>query len=81
MDEVDPVGIHEIGKAGRTTNSGNTDDFLVGNAEFLNHVEKGSQNSEIAAGWTPGGMIGLELFFGELFGGSGRGQVRHNKNL
>ncbi len=68
MDEVNTVGVHKIGKAGGTTDAGDTNDLFVWNPEFLNHIKERGQNGEVTTTRTPGRFIGLELLFGQWFG-------------
>lgn len=77
MDEVNAVGVHEIGEARGAANAGYDADLLMRNAEFLDDIEKGSENSEVATSGAPSRVIGFELLLGELFCGSSGGDVGH----
>ena len=77
VNEVNPMGVHEIGEAGRAADAGDTNDFLVRNAEFLDHIEEGGEDGKVSAGRAPCGVVGLQLLLGELFGG--RSGIGHGK--
>jgi hypothetical protein len=66
---MDPVGINKIRNPRRTSDSGNTNDFFMGNAKFLHNIEKRSKHSKITAPRTPRWVIGSELFFSKRLGG------------
>src|SRR5205807_2490366 len=67
VNEVGAVAVDEIGKARRATDAVEGDDLFVIELAFLDDFVEGSQNGEIAAAGTPGGMIGGDRFLGKLF--------------
>jgi hypothetical protein len=69
VDEVDAVGVDEVGEARGAADAGDTDDFFVRKAKLLDDVEKGGEDGEVTAGRAPSRVIGFELLFGERFGG------------
>ncbi len=73
VDEVDAVGVDEIGETRGAADAGDADDFLVGQAELLDDVEEGGEDGEVTAGRAPGRVVGFELFFCERFGGCAHG--------
>ena len=64
MNEMRAMAIDEIWKARGTTDSGESDDFLVLEVAFLEDFVKRSENGEIAATGTPGRVIGGDGFLG-----------------
>ncbi len=63
VNEVRAVAVDEIGKARRTTDPGEGDDFFVIEISFLENFVEGSEHGEIAATRTPGGVIGGDRLF------------------
>jgi len=68
VDEVDPVTIDEVGKSRRASDPGDRADLLMGDLEFLEHLEKGGEHGKVTATGTPGRVVGGEVFFGERLG-------------
>jgi hypothetical protein len=58
MDEVKPVAVDEVGKSGGTPDTCKRADFFMWDLELLKDLEEGRQDGKVAAGRTPGGMIG-----------------------
>ena len=57
MDGVQPIGVGEKGVATGTPDSGNGEDFVMGNSQSLNGVIQALMNAEVAASRAPGGQF------------------------
>ena len=64
VNEVGPVPVDEIREARGTTDPGEGDDLLVVDLAFLEDFVIGSEDREVAAAGTPGGVVGGDGFFG-----------------
>src|SRR5207237_7913438 len=62
VNEVGAVAVDEIGKARRTTDPGESDDFFVIEIAFLENFVEGSQNRKVTTTRTPCWMIGGDGF-------------------
>ncbi len=68
VDEMPAVGIDEIREARGAADAREGDDVLVRKLAPLEHLVKRGEHGEIAAAGAPGGMVGGEVFLGQLFG-------------
>lgn len=73
VDEVNPVGVHEIRETRGTTDPCDADHFLVIEAELLHDIEERSEHREVSTRRAPSGVIGLEFLLGQFFRFSGGG--------
>jgi hypothetical protein len=62
VNEMRAVPIDEVGKSGRTTNSGKSDDLFVFEIPFLEEFIECSEHGEVAAARAPCGVIGGDSF-------------------
>ena len=71
VDEMDAVGVDEVGEARGAADAGDADDLFVGDPQFLDDVEEGGEDGEVTTARTPRGVVRFEHLLGESFGGGG----------
>jgi hypothetical protein len=81
MNEVNSMGVHEIGNPTGAADPSNTDEIGLSEFKFLNDVEEGGENGKVSAGGTPGRVVSLELLLGEFLGGLRRFVVGHRTGV
>ena len=62
VNVMSTVTVNEIRKTRRTPDPGESHDLLVIDLSFLKHFVERSEDREITASWTPGGVIGSNRF-------------------
>jgi len=72
VDAVNTVGIHVIGEARRTSDSGDEDDVLALETHFRHEALDGGEDGVVAAAGTPANfLVGLEILRLHLYVGLG----------